>query len=289
MIHDWDDAYANGAHIAGADGYPTRWAAAAADFRDVMSAAGRAEIDLPYGDDPRERFDLFYPRGAPEGLAVFVHGGYWKAFDKSSWSQFAAGAVARGWAVAMPSYTLCPAARIADITHQVGHAIAIAAGRVAGPIHLAGHSAGGHLVTRMGCTDGPLPEPLRTRLARVVSISGLHDLRPLMRTTMNGTLQLDANEAEVESPALRSPIAGLSVICWAGAEERPEFRRQNALLANIWTGLGARTKAVEAAGRHHFSVIEELTSPASPLTEAWLGDEAAPRGRGDQPAGSSAR
>src|SRR3546814_5563195 len=55
---------------------------------------------------------------SPAGLAVFVHGGYWMAFDKSSWSHLAAGAVARGWAVALPSYTLCPEARISDRSEE---------------------------------------------------------------------------------------------------------------------------------------------------------------------------
>jgi arylformamidase len=272
MIEDWDDAYSNRAHIAGADDYPPRWAADAAAFRQAMTTADRAEIDLPYGSAPRERFDLFRPEGLSKGLAVFIHGGYWMLFDKSSWSHLAAGAVARGWTVALPSYTLCPEVRIADITRQIAKAIAAAAERVSGPIVLSGHSAGGHLVTRMVSENGPLAESLRPRLARVVSISGLHDLRPLLHTKMNETLRLDAAEAAAESAALQVPIAGLPLCCWVGAEERPEFRRQNALLANIWTGLGARTSAAEAAGRHHFNVIDELTDPASALTEAWVGD-----------------
>lgn len=271
MIQDWDDAYANGPHIAGAGDYPPRWAAAAVAYRETMTAAGRAELDIAYGAAPRERLDLFRPDGIPKGLAVFVHGGYWMAFDKSSWSHLAAGAVTRGWAVALPSYTLCPEARISDITRQTSAAIATAADRVAGPLVLSGHSAGGHLVTTMACADGPLPEALRARLARVVSISGLHDLRPLLRTRMNATLRMDDAEAAAQSAALRAPLDGLSLCCWVGAAERPEFRRQNALLANIWTGLGAETSAVEAAGKHHFNVIDDLADADSALVESWVG------------------
>src|SRR5688572_12552651 len=85
----WDDAYSNGAHIQGGDAYPAKWNAAAAQFRAALSAAGRAELDQAYGRKPRERFDLFMPTGGPMGLFVFVHGGYWLAFDKSSWSHLA--------------------------------------------------------------------------------------------------------------------------------------------------------------------------------------------------------
>lgn len=269
---DWDDAYDNRGHIPDSASYPPRWAAAAAAFRQEMLAAGRAQLDVPYGAAPRERLDLFLPEGTAEGLMVFVHGGYWRAFAKSDWSHLARGALARGWAVALPGYTLCPAIRISGITRQVGAAITRAARLMSGPIRLVGHSAGGHLVTRMLCEDAPLPPEVARRIAGVLSLSGLHDLRPLLWTTLNDDLRLDRAEAVAESPALLWPRADVPVVCWVGAEERPEFRRQNALLANIWTGCGVATRAVEEPGRHHFNVIEGLEDPASPLLAAVLGE-----------------
>lgn len=266
----WDDAYTNSAYIPGGDTYRAKWAAAAEAFRNEMTRQGRAELDQAYGPHPRERFDLFMPERTPAGLFVFVHGGYWMAFDKSSWSHLAAGALARGWAVALPSYTLCPEVRIADITAQVGRAVVAIATRIGGVLRLAGHSAGGHLVSRLNCADSPLPAPVRERLAHTVSISGLHDLRPFLKTTMNNTLRLDAAEAARESPALLMPLPGARVTCWVGTAERPEFLRQNALLANIWSGVGGRMAKHEAAGRHHFDVVEELADPGSPLLGALL-------------------
>ena len=217
----WDDAYTNGAYIPGGDTYRAKWAAAAEAFRNEISRQGRAQLDQTYGPHPRERFDVFLPDGTSKGLFIFVHGGYWMAFDKSSWSHLAAGALARGWTVALPSYTLCPEARISDIVAQVGRAVATIAACTTGPIRLAGHSAGGHLVSRLNCADSPLPAPVRERLAHTVSISGLHDLRPFLKTTMNKTLRLDAAEAARESPALLMPLPGARVTCWVGTAERP--------------------------------------------------------------------
>ncbi|GAB3118929.1 alpha/beta hydrolase [Novispirillum itersonii] len=271
-ITDWDDAYSNGAYIPGGDAYPQRWAAQAAAFRATLTAAGRADLDRPYGSGARERYDLFTPTGAARGTVVFVHGGYWMAFDKSSWSHLAAGALAHGWAVAMPGYTLCPDSRISGITRQIGQAVEAIAAHCPGPLRLTGHSAGGHLVSRMACTDAPLRPETAARITRVVSLSGLHDLRPLLATRMNATLRLDAAEAAAESPALRIPRPDLPVICWAGAEERPEFRRQNALLASVWQGLGAATAVVESPGRHHFDVIDALADPDSALIRTLLAD-----------------
>ncbi|HEU4826672.1 MAG TPA: alpha/beta hydrolase [Dongiaceae bacterium] len=266
----WDDAYSNSAYIPDGGAFPAKWAVDAVAFRTAMTAAGRAKLDQPYGSKPRERFDLFLPAHAPEEVLIFVHGGYWMAFDKSSWSHLAAGALARGWAVAMPGYTLCPEVRISGITAEVAQAVAVIAEAIPGDLVLAGHSAGGHLVTRLACADGPLPAAIRARVRHTVSISGVHDLRPLLKTTMNETLRMDAAEAARESPALLMPVPGAKVTCWAGSRERPEFIRQNALLANIWAGLGARTAEREAKDRHHYDVIEDLTDPGSALVGELL-------------------
>ncbi|MHA6345327.1 alpha/beta hydrolase [Roseivivax sp. CAU 1761] len=265
-ITDWDDAYENGRNIPGGTDYPGPWVAPAAAFRD----AARGRLDVAYGPAPRNRYDLFLPEGTPRGLFVFVHGGYWVALDKSYWSHLAAGALARGWAVAMPSYTLCPEASIAEITAEIGAAIDHAAGEVAGPVVLSGHSAGGHLVTAMMCEDSPLSEATRARLAHVVSISGLHDLRPMLRTARNAQLGLDMARAEANSPALKRPLPDVRLTAWVGGAERQEFLRQTALIANIWHGLGAETLAHVEPDRHHFSVIDGLADPASPLMQAAL-------------------
>lgn len=267
-VTDWDDAYTNGAHIAGGDSYPPRWAEAAEGFRRTMAASGRARLDLAYGPKPRNKLDLFLPEAAPRGLFVFVHGGYWMRFDKSSWSHLAQGAVERGFAVAMPAYTLCPEIRIGGIVREIGDAIGFAAREIEGPIHLAGHSAGGHLVSRMLAVPSPLGEEIGRRIAHVVSISGVHDLRPIMKTQMNATLKIDATEAKAESPCLLEPRPDAKLTCWAGAAERAEFIRQNALLANVWRGLGAQTAEVVEDNRHHFNVIDGLAEADSPLTTA---------------------
>src|SRR6185295_1629806 len=98
----------------------------------------------------------------------------------------------------------------------------------------------------------------RARISHTVSISGLHDIRPLMKAAMNADLGIDEAEARSESPALLAPMRDARLTCWVGSAERPEFVRQNALLANIWTGLGAKTCTVEEPGRHHFDVIDGL-------------------------------
>ncbi len=262
---NWEDAFANAAYIDGGAGYPDTWAARAAAFR----ASANGQCDLSYGADDRETFDLFLPDSPPKGLSVFIHGGFWLAFGKSDWSDLAQGAVNRGWAMAIPQYTLAPGARIGEITNQVGAAISQAATLVAGPIHLSGHSAGGHLASRMICEDNPLPALVSSRVRNVVSISGVHDLRPLRLHTMNQSLRIDAAEAHSESPVLLDRRAGPKFTAWVGENERPEFLRQSALLAEAWRH-GGQTQLKLDPGRHHFDVVDGLKCPDHPLTQYLL-------------------
>ncbi|MDR0808331.1 MAG: alpha/beta hydrolase [Gemmobacter sp.] len=257
---DYDQAYANAAFIPGSESLPARWAAEAKAFRATLGT--RAECGRTYGPGARQRFDLFHPAGKTLGLLVFVHGGYWLDFGRESWSHLAAGALAHGWACAMPSYTLAPEARIAAMVLEVAQACAAASARLPGlPMVITGHSAGGHLAARMGCADVALPG-----LARVVPISVLADLEPLMLTGMNERLHLDAAEAAAESPALLPRRAGVEAHVWVGGQERPAFLWQARLLSESW---GCRWTV--DPGRHHFDVIDALADPASPLIAACLG------------------
>jgi arylformamidase len=258
---DLSRAYTNADRIPNADDFPPRWRQAAREFRAELGE--RARTGLRYGPGARQVFDLFLPQDTPRGLMVFIHGGYWMSFAPEDWSGFATGALARGWACAMPGYTLAPDARIATITDEVEAAITAAAAEVAGPMVLTGHSAGGHLSARMVCTDRALE--FAPRLSRVVPVSPLADLRPLMRTAMNEKLRLDTQEAEAESPALLTPRPDVPVTVWVGAQERPSFLWQARLLSEAWD-----CPWHAEPGRHHFDVIDGLREPASPLMRTLL-------------------
>lgn len=262
---DLSEAYAIADFTPGWEAFPPRWEAASRAYRATLAEAGLARLGLAYGPSARQTYYLFLPEGAPKGLSVFVHGGYWKAFDRSSWSYLAEGARARGWAVAQPSYDLCPNVQLPEITLQIAAAVSRAAGEIAGPITLSGHSAGGHLVARM-CAPGMLPEAVAARLAHVVPISPLADLRPLLQTSMNADLRLDAASAQSESPALQ-PVPEVPVTVLVGAHERPALLDQAGWLGAAW---GCPT--VIAPERHHFDVIDALADPGSDVT-GWLTPE----------------
>lgn len=260
----YDEAFSNAKYIVNGAEFPGRWSAAAAAFRDSLGP--RACLGLTYGTAPAEWFDLYLPEGVPLGLLVFVHGGYWLAFGPRDFSHLAAGAVAAGWACAMPAYTLAPAARIAAITRQIAAALPVMAARVPGPVVVTGHSAGGHLSARIGNADVALDASLAQRLRRIVPISPLSVLMPLLQTAMNADLRLDATEARAESPALVPRRPGFSAHVWVGDAERPAFVDQARRLGNAFA-----CPVTRVPGRHHFDVIADLERADSDLMRILLG------------------
>lgn len=254
-----DDDYANSAYIPDGDSYFARWAADGAMFR-----GGHADKSLgrTYGAGRRQTYDLYRAKGSAFGTVVIVHGGYWMACSPRDFSQLAAGALAAGYDCAMPSYTLAPDARISEITVEIQSAISAIAAATQGPLYLVGHSAGAHLVARMVCAD--VRAEWQTRIARVMPISPLSDLRPLMQTTMNATLGLDPSEAARESPVNHSPH-DVPVTVWVGGAERPAFLNQARWLAQAWDA-----DYVAEPDRHHFDVIEGLRNVDSLMMQGLL-------------------
>lgn len=239
-----------------------RWRNASAAFRSRADA----DLDVPYGPEHRHRLDLFRAPN-PRGTVVFIHGGYWRSLDKSDFSFVAAPFVAQGLGVAAFNYRLCPLVRVADAVADCQSAFAwlLADGARHGmdttKIALTGHSAGGHLVTMLFATDWVSRGIDASLVLGGVAISGVFDLEPLLRCSMNADLRLDADAARAASPIhLRRQIAAPLALV-AGAEESAAFREQSRQLQRAWP-LNCGVVA-EIAGCNHFTVLDDFVRPES--------------------------
>lgn len=117
----------------------------------------RVARDISYGDDPRQRFDLFVPADAPGNgsaalpVVVFFYGGGWDSGTRSDYGWAAQALAAQGFLVALPDYRIVPqvvfptfiedaaaaTAKVADVAAQYGGDPA--------RLGVSGHSAGAHL------------------------------------------------------------------------------------------------------------------------------------------------
>ena len=229
------------------------------------SAAVRAEYppqELSYGTGPRERLDVFEPTGTARATLLFIHGGYWVAFDKEDFSYVAPPLLGAGVRVAVVSYDLAPAVSLRQMVRQVRQAASFVSQRF-GPLLVAGHSAGGHLAAMTHCTDWAaegLPAP---QLVGGIGISGLYDLGPLRHTEVQADLQLSAAEARALSPVHHAPSTGAPFVAALGELESAAFYWQADQLAAAWRGVASAPLPLPQ--RHHFDAPEDLLGLTLPL------------------------
>lgn len=244
------------------------WRQGAAAYR--QEAQKRLSADIPYGGRERNRLDLFRavePRAAAP-LIVFIHGGYWRTFDKSMFSHMAKGLNLSGLDVAIPSYSLCPQVTILDIIDELRQAMITLWRDQQRRLVVVGHSAGGHLAAAMAATDWEALHAPAGLVQADMGISGLYDLRPLMATTVNVTAKLSEVEAMLASPLFWPAPRDTPFEAWVGELESPEYHRQTLSLVAAWRGLGRVAKAEIVKGQNHFSIVNALEDPASSMVQA---------------------
>jgi arylformamidase len=268
MPIDYEVEYNNRARVPEHPEIFARWTRDAAAYRDAMKAQENAELGLAYGESPRQTVDLFFPDATGRTpLALFVHGGYWRSLDPSLFSHMAAGLNGRGIAVAVAGYDLCPQVRIAQIVDQIRAACLFLWRRFGQRILVFGHSAGGHLAATTLATDwkrldAAAPADL---VPAAYSISGLFDLAPLVGVSMNADLQLSPSSAHAASPMYWPAPKGLVLDAVVGARESDEFLRQSRIIVSEWARGGVETRFEAVEDANHFTVIDPLADPASPM------------------------
>jgi len=269
MAVDYEAEYNNRARVPEHAEIFARWKRDAAAYRERMKAEENAELGLAYGASPRQIVDLFFPEATGHTpLALFIHGGYWRSLEPATFSHISAGLNARGVAVAVAGYDLCPQVTIGQIIEQIRTACLFLWRRFGQRLMVYGHSAGGHLAACMVATDWRKLDPKAPAdlVPAGYSISGVFDLKPLVQTSMNADFKLTEASAAQVSPLWWPVPRGRVFDAVAGAAESSEFLRQSRTVTDDWRQRGIETHYQALAGANHFTVIDPLADPASAMT-----------------------
>ena len=259
-----DAAYNNGAAV-GLD-RRDQYAADRTARSTVIRKQVGGRVDVAYGPAERQRLDVF-PCGKPGApTLIFIHGGYWQMNDKEPSTFLGEGLLPAGFNLALVEYTLAPGARMDQIVAEVRAGVGWILDHAAEwgdprRVFVSGHSAGGHL-TAMALTD--------PRLAGGIAISGLFDLEPIRLNYLNDKLQLDAAEAERNSPMRHLPGRSAPLVVSVGLDELPELVRQSADYWAAWQRAGLPGRYLPLPGHEHFSILEELARPNGALLAALV-------------------
>lgn len=238
-----------------------------------------AQMNIAYGPQAKQKLDVFEACGVSRGVLIYFHGGYWQRMDKKDVVFLARPFVKAGYSFVNVNYTLAPQATLDEIVIEAQAACAWTWDHIAdwsgerSNIHVCGSSAGGHLAMMMASTDWPqvqahLPADL---IKGACGISGLYELEPLLLTSINDAVGLDAASATRNSPALLQPRVDGPVVLAVGSLESNEFHRQTQQLASAWAGRVGAIDILNVQGRHHFDIQMDFTNPSSTLARTVLG------------------
>lgn len=145
--------------------------------------------DLAYGDDRRQRLDIYTPVDVPPNapLVVFFYGGRWQEGSKELYPFVGQAFASRGYITAIPDYRLYPQVNHVGILEDATAAVEFSVrqfGEDVGsrPVFLIGHSAGAYIALML-VLDGhrlELPEGGPCRVADAgVGLAGPYDFLPL--------------------------------------------------------------------------------------------------------------
>jgi arylformamidase len=248
------------------------------DYRASSNATRRTlrhQLDIPYGDAPRQKIDLFFPPGEADGLPVhmFIHGGYWRAQVREDYAFVADGVTAAGSIAAIVEYTLMPGVRMANLVRETREAAAWLAANAAtfggdgSKLSASGHSAGGHLVTYLASHSPHERDLPATPVRAVMPISGIFDLRPITTSYLQPELHLTAEEVAHWSPieAVPSPETHFEIV--VGHNETGPFHQQAQDYAYVLEQHGASHERVTLHGEDHMSVLRKMGHAGSPMWE----------------------
>ena len=215
----------------------------------------------------RQRYDLFVASSGSAPVVVYIHGGYWQRGDRKDFSFIARELNANGITVAIPSYSLAPAASVMEIIDEMALCLVTLWKKLRRRPLVIGHSAGGHLSAAMLANDWGRVAGVPADLVRAAyGLSGVYDLAPLIGTSLNQALYLSAGISRAASPMFRpAPAKGRRFVAAVGGDESAEFLRQSREIAQTWEQAGVVTENVVVPGANHFTILEELIRPGSPV------------------------
>jgi acetyl esterase/lipase len=111
------------------------------------------KTDLAYGADPRQKLDIYTPKGAaPKATVVFIYGGSWTSGTKSLYRFLGQAFAARGYQLVVADYRLYPQVRYPAFVEDSAQALAWTKSNIAAhggdpsKLILMGHSAGAYNV-----------------------------------------------------------------------------------------------------------------------------------------------
>ena len=232
-------------------------------------------FDKAYGTHPLMRFDYRLGQSALP-VIINIHGGYWRALDKSLMTHHMADLASSGFGIVNVNYPLCPQVTLTEIMAALHDGLSMIVAdydRHVGPWQyvLMGHSAGAHMA--MHLSHHPV---LARRLSAVVALSGIYETALVRELTVNDDVRISVNEADRWDCLKNMPARGPAYYITAGGAEPSGWIDQSWAMANALSQRGDNVKFHICSGAHHFNLVDRLCNRENPegaMLHRWMADQ----------------
>ncbi|MBO6783336.1 MAG: alpha/beta hydrolase fold domain-containing protein [Alphaproteobacteria bacterium] len=225
---------------------------------------------VPFGDDPRQRLDVYVPDAPAAGtpLVVFFYGGGWESGERQQYKFVGEAFAAQGYTVAVPDYRLYPQVRWRGFMADAADAVAFLAGRpeAGSGIVLMGHSAGAYIAAMLVLDEAwlDLRGVARCRIRAGIGLAGPYDLLPLRDSTLKQIFGPGEPAEESQPIAHVDPGAPVMLLATGGRDTTVRPRNTRDLAARlVEAGVPVELRIYDGVG--HAPLVGALSRPLRSL------------------------
>lgn len=236
-----------------------RETAAGSSFR-----TGFGTRHVPYGPLPRQRLDIYRPKGGyTKAVILYLYGGGWVSGARWYYRLFGRMMAARGYAVVVPDYHLYPNARYpafvedAALAFKWTHDHAAQLGGSSARLFVMGHSAGAHISALLAldprhlARHGLKPSHIRG----VVGLAGPYTLDPMKWKGLKDIFALSVAEPHAARPIKLARAGAPPMLLLHGERDRIVGSHASVNLAGALDGAGSKAEAKVYPRIGHFEIF----------------------------------
>jgi acetyl esterase/lipase len=227
--------------------------------------------DIPFGDLPRQKLDIYRPRllsGKSLPVVVFFYGGSWDSGSKNDYLFVAEALTAQGYLTVIADYRLYPEVKFPQLMQDPALALQWVKKHIANyhgdpqRLFMMGHSAGAHLAVMLSLNEeylaavGLKPDAI----AGTIGLAGAYDFLPLTSSRLKSIF------APADQEWISQPINFVNghhppLLLLTGTADRTVWPRNSINLAHAVETKGGQVQLITYQGYDHVDMIAKLARP----------------------------